>query len=496
MVIISLQKIKKLFKIFLTFFSIVITLIVLKDYEYSKLAYFVFSVLSYVLILLIFSKKMFFFEKFLLIFLWLGFWFKYSLSEIFYSRMLESGPSISSSNENINIFVNELLLISSFVLLIFLFAIYFRKFLTKDTFKYYSFQLKDKNKFFWCLFVVFLIIIIYLCYFNFHYEIYQRGFYTINKINIFIITFVKWSLIYGALIALSFLLNLEQKKNLNNLLIFCISILILFFINISIFSRSMILYGALVLYVYFFYNKNNFTINIKNIFLVSFVLILSFQSIFIANDLRNFKINKLALIKDKEDRKIIEKKKILIQKEKSQDPKIEIAGFEDLIINRWIGISQLFAVIKKKENLNIELFLTALNERKNLNRKTFFESQFLGNEKIDINDPLLKINDTFIKGNTLPGMIAFLYYSGSKIILCIGLIFIYLLCYFVEKISIRISNKNKFFVSFVSFLIVYRLINFGYAPFDSYQFLFSMIGCIVGYYILIVLSKKFKIIHN
>ena len=204
MVIVSLKKIKKLFKIFLTFFSIIITLIVLKDYEYSKLAYFVFSVLSYVFILLIFSKKMFFFEKFLLIFLWLGFWFKYSLSEIFYSKMLESGPSISSSNENINIFVNELLLISSFVLLIILFAIYFRKFLTKDTFKYYSFKLKDKNKLFWCLFVVFLIIIIYLCYFNFNYEIYQRGFYTVNKINIFITTFVKWSLIYGALIALSF----------------------------------------------------------------------------------------------------------------------------------------------------------------------------------------------------------------------------------------------------------------------------------------------------
>tara|TARA_E500000178_G_scaffold90557_1_gene89461 strand:+ start:206 stop:1687 length:1482 start_codon:yes stop_codon:yes gene_type:complete len=493
MVIVSLKKIKKLFKIFLTFFSIIITLIVLKDYEYSKLAYFVFSVLSYVFILLIFSKKMFFFEKFLLIFLWLGFWFKYSLSEIFYSRMLESGPSISSNNENINIFVNELLFISSFVLMIILFAIYFRKFLTKDTFKYYSFKLKDKNKFFWYLFVVFLIIIIYLCYFNFHYEIYQRGFYTVNKINIFITTFVKWSLIYGALIVLSFLLNLEQKKNLNNLLIFCISILILFFINISIFSRSMILYGVLVLYIYFFYNKNNFTISIKNIFLVGFVLILSFQSIFIVNDLRNFKINNLG---SKIDKKGIEKKKILTQKEKSQDPKILIAGFEDLIINRWIGIAQLFAVIKKKENLNIELFLTALNERKNLNKKTFFESQFLGNEKIDTNDPLLKINDTFIKGNTLPGMIAFLYYSGSKIILCIGLIFIYLLCYFVEKISISISNKNKFFVSLVSFLIVYRLINFGYAPFDSYQFLFSMIGCIVGYYILIVLSKKFKIIHN
>ena len=493
MVIVSLKKIKKLFKIFLTFFSIIITLIVLKDYEYSKLAYFVFSVLSYVFILLIFSKKMFFFEKFLLIFLWLGFWFKYSLSEIFYSRMLESGPSISSNNENINIFVNELLFISSFVLMIILFAIYFRKFLTKDTFKYYSFKLKDKNKFFWYLFVVFLIIIIYLCYFNFHYEIYQRGFYTVNKINIFITTFVKWSLIYGALIVLSFLLNLEQKKNLNNLLIFCISILILFFINISIFSRSMILYGVLVLYIYFFYKKNNFTISIKNIFLVGFVLILSFQSIFIVNDLRNFKINNLG---SKIDKKGIEKKKILTQKEKSQDPKILIAGFEDLIINRWIGIAQLFAVIKKKENLNIELFLTALNERKNLNKKTFFESQFLGNEKIDTNDPLLKINDTFIKGNTLPGMIAFLYYSGSKIILCIGLIFIYLLCYFVEKISISISNKNKFFVSLVSFLIVYRLINFGYAPFDSYQFLFSMIGCIVGYYILIVLSKKFKIIHN
>ena len=456
------------------------------------MAYFIFSVLSYVFILLIFSKKMFFFEKFLLIFLWLGFWFKYSLSEIFYSRMLESGPSISSSNENINIFVNELLLISSFVLLIILFAIYFRKFLTKDTFKYYSFKLKDKNKFFWCLFVVFLIIIIYLCYFNFHYEIYQRGFYTVNKINIFITTFVKWSLIYGALIVLSFLLNLEQKKNLNNLLIFCISILILFFINISIFSRSMILYGVLVLYIYFFYNKNNFTISIKNIFLVGFVLILSFQSIFIVNDLRNFKANNLG---SKIDKKGIEKK-ILLKKEKAQDPKIVMAGFEDLIINRWIGIAQLFAVIKKKENLNIELFLTALNERKNLNKKTFFESQFLSNEKIDTNDPLLKINDTFIKGNTLPGMIAFLYYSGSKIILCIGLIFIYLLCYFVEKISISISNKNKFFVSLVSFLIVYRLINFGYAPFDSYQFLFSMIGCIVGYYILIVLSKKFKIIHN
>ena len=502
MVTLSLQKTKKFIKISLTIFSIITALIVLKDYEHSKLIYLIFSFLSYFSILLIFSKNTFFFEKFLLIFIWLGFWFKYSLSKIFYSRMLESGPELEISNENINIIVNEVLIVSSLALLIILLTIYIRKLLIKETFKYSNFELNDKNKFFWYLLVIFLIIIFYLCFYNFYYEIYQRGFYKDNNINILITTFIKWTLIYGILILISFLLNLELKKKFSNLLIFCISILILFFVNISIFSRSMILYSTLFLYIYFFYKNKIFLINIKNIFLVSFVLILSFQSIFIVNDLRNFKINKLFLISEKNDKKVrkeikeIKEIKISIKKEKSQEAKVVMASFNDLIINRWIGIAQLYAVIKKKENLNIEIFIAALNEKKNLKKRTFFESQFLGNEKVDNNYDLIKFNNSFVKGNTLPGFIAFLYFSGSKIILCIGIILIYLFCYFVEKLSIKISNKNKFFVSLVSFLIVFRLIHFGYAPFDSYQFLLSMIGSILGYYIFIVLLKKFKIIHN
>ena len=59
------------------------------------------------------------------------------------------------------------------------------------------------------------------------------------------------------------------------------------------------------------------------------------------------------------------------------------------------------------------------------------------------------------------------------------LIFIYL-----EKKIFIITKKNLFFVAFFSHYITFRIFSFGYAPKDSYLFIFSIILSIILIYLL------------
>ena len=53
-----------------------------------------------------------------------------------------------------------------------------------------------------------------------------------------------------------------------------------------------------------------------------------------------------------------------------------------LIINRWVGIDGVMAVISKKETLNFTFFAKALKEKPTADKPTFYEFTF-GLEGID-----------------------------------------------------------------------------------------------------------------
>jgi hypothetical protein len=97
-----------------------------------------------------------------------------------------------------------------------------------------------------------------------------------------------------------------------------------------------------------------------------------------------------------------------------------------------------------------------------------------------------------IKGNTLPGIIAFLYYSGSFIFMFLIIVGLCLLASLIEFLSFLASKQNMIFSSIISMVIAYRLTHFGYLPNQSYLLFGSMFFTILFVFCFFRLIKKSK----
>ncbi|MDB9937508.1 hypothetical protein OAD13_05600, partial [Candidatus Pelagibacter sp.] len=117
---------------------------------------------------------------------------------------------------------------------------------------------------------------------------------------------------------------------------------------------------------------------------------------------------------------------------------------------------------------------------------TFYESTFYLK---DVNDNKTKINEN-AKGNTLPGIIAFLFYSGSLTFLFIGMIILIIFANIIEFISFKASGKNLIFCSLIGQIIAFRFIHFGYLPKQSYLLFGSIFLTIFAIYVFKTFIKK------
>ena len=146
-----------------------------------------------------------------------------------------------------------------------------------------------------------------------------------------------------------------------------------------------------------------------------------------------------------------------------------------VVINRWSGIDSMLAVVSSNK-LSFDLFFQSLKEKKIISKKTFYETTF----KLDLDGgkEVRFGENRILKGNTLPGIISFLFYSGNYYFLFFSIILLTLFFCWFEIICVKISNNNMIFSSFISYMIAFRLSNFGYAPADSYLYILSIIGSI------------------
>jgi hypothetical protein len=144
------------------------------------------------------------------------------------------------------------------------------------------------------------------------------------------------------------------------------------------------------------------------------------------------------------------------------------------------------SVVGRGNILNFELFKKSFSDKFQQYSLAFYEDTFNVKEikSIDIYNN--------VKGNTLPGIIAFLYYSGSLLFLFVA---ITILCFFastVEFISFMISKNNMFFSSLISMVIAYRFIHFGYLPHQSYLLFGSLFLVIFLVFLFFYTNKKFS----
>lgn len=321
----------------------------------------------------------------------------------------------------------------------------------------------------------FFLLIALVCLLNFNFKIYQRG--LVGSSNFFLMNiFVKTSLLYFLTLISAVIIYLEliSLKKISLILII-ISIFETFISSISMLSRGMIFNAmALVYGIYKFANKIKIKLGI-NFFikLTLFVIISFYLTVIIVNHIRtnNHGISAQAKLESN----------ITQVKERVTN---SLSGVYYLMINRWVGIDAMLIVNKDKKILNLSLLKESLKEKFTLEDFSFYEQTF----KLR---PLekFKVSKT-LKGNTLPGFLAYLFFSGSFIFLFISVMFFCLIAYLFEYSAYKILNKNMIASSVIGLVVAYRFAHFGYLPTQSYLLFGSIVGILLMFFLIRQVLKK------
>ena len=490
-------QIYKFVRLFFFFIFIVISIYACKFYQGSTLIYLLYCFFLIIMVFYLTDKKSSYFEIFLSCYIFLGFWFKYIFSLILYDGHVYESVTFSAKQ------IDAVLLIGIIICIVSMSA----SFVSKKIFHNLNNKLFciSRKSFFEVLYLnyrklilfFFIITIIAAALLNVKYGFYQRGFIYFTDFSIIFINLIKWLMLVGFTTFSCFFIYIEilNLKRINFFTVL-ISLVEIFFSYTSMLSRSFVINSiSLILPIYqksLFLKKKN---NTNFLFLFLIIVFLTGISVYNVNKIRLVKQDKVSQIINKKNSKIIEKinnenyiakntlNELQIKPLKKNTSSNDVTRF--ILVNRWIGIDSLLVVHYSKIN-NFDLFFKALEEKKTTTEGTFYENTF---DKIKIQKAITK--NVIVKGNTLPGFITFLYYSGNlffvSILLFIIIIFFNYFEYFVKKISLG----NKIFACFLSNLIATRLIHFGYAPRDSYLFILSIILALLLMYILTRFQSDF-----
>lgn len=496
-----LFKNNKNFYLIIKYLFIIIFIIIfyfgLISYSGDKIIYFLFSFLNILLFYFIFRKKALFFEVFFGLLLFLGFWFKLSVT-------LSITPfTVGQFSEGSGLFdhepksYDEVIIISSIGIIAFIFTG-----LLRQIFFWYPKKIffeRNKNFFYkknrtklWILFLIFSLLVFIL---NINYGIYQKGLVSNFQGNSFFSNILKWLLIFGLTSISSWLLSNEIRLNKINYMTYFISIFEIFLSSLSMISRGMIFNSAAIYYgIYKFSKKLNLFFKIKKFLIfLFFIFVLFYISVVSVNHIRKnfFYIGKSIpsennlIIKDNS----LKKNKIIKSVTEIDIPK-QNSEFVYLVINRWVGIDAIMAITAKKEILSFNLFRLAFYERFDRYGISFYEKNF------NLKDNIVQKIDTNAKGNTLIGIIGFSYYTGSKLFIFLFVSFLCLSASIIEFLSFKISNKNIIFSSLIGQIIAFRFIHFGYLPHQTYLLFSAIFLSILMIYILNkiqdLLNKKYK----
>lgn len=437
-------------------------------YEGNKLIFLLFGLLSNLIFFFVFSKKTYFFEIFFGGLLWLGFWYKSLIIIIFFDYELKEGANSFmkfSKEDQIQVFDNSLIVIC-YGLAGFLLACLIKNTLLNNFYNIKKNLKKNINnlniKFFIFILLIFIITYLIITYTNFHLSIYQRGVLQTYSVHFTISAIYKWLLLFGFSTFIAFIFIFSFQNKLKIYLVSTMSIVETFITNLSFLSRGMI-FNLFAIFIGLYKSNKlyNLKLNLK-FFLIYLLSIMCFFYLCVisVNYLRaNVYFNKT-----------IETKKYDTNKK----------AFDEFLLlskTRWVGIDALISV-ESFEGKSFNFFKQSFNEQFDKNKIPFYERNVQKRIKTE--------NKAKQYGITTPGIIAFLYYTGSKNFVFFIIFLISILFLTFEKF-IFIVFKNPILCSMLSQVLAYRLIHFGYMPQNTYMLLTSILITIMGLYLM----KKF-----
>ena len=457
------MNLRKLFLIVFFAINIPLAIISFTEYQGQPFYYILFTIVSFFFVVYLTNNHSTFLDNFISVFFFMGYWFNFSLKlSLYKSNYKDYSDGIGSFNFESKSY-DEVLLVCIISFISVMIASFIRRiFIFKNYFYNFDIIIKKNNKEIKYS-IIFFITIILFSFFNLDFGFYQRGMNYLGETNLVFLNLIKWLLIMGIMAFFSHMIfYFLQENHFPNYLIIT-TIISKFLLSLSILSRAMIFDVSSILWALFKFERNK----ARLLYLFSFsifALILFFLSIPYVDKTRvmffSKEFNNNAAFKNNN----------------IEDAQNKLLKFYEVrLVSRLHGLEALMAVVGV-ENKNKKLLLDALKEKPS--DATFFDklkSDYRGQS-----------NNSKISSLTLPGIIAFLYYSGSFSILFFSLFTIIIFFSVFEKAVYKITNGNFILASFFSQIIAFRLWHFGYVPINSYK----LISGIMIFILIIFLFNK------
>jgi hypothetical protein len=426
-------------------------LFALPSYAGNGYVYLLFSALANALLYFGFRKKALFFDTFIGIFFWMGFWLKVTVKILFFDgKFSEATGAFDYTGSGYDF----ALLVSSWGISGLLLASILREKLGFN----YSPQVNDSNER-WVVDFYFRhrkkILTAFVCAFtvvavsNVFLGIYQKGSITQTVLPFGLNGVFKWLILFGLASFSAVVLRLElvAKRQISTMVIVLV-LLESFSTNTSLLSRGMVLNMAAIAYgVYVACRLDLIRLPFRTMIVSGVVFCALFAgSVVVVNDLRG---NGPGLFSAEENAKPL-----------AEDAGVVIAHATPLFLNRWVGIEGVMAV-SSSPRLGWGLWRDAWQERYSETTMGFYDTNL-------IESPYKSTDFSKHHHLSLPGILAFFFYPGSFVFLFFGMLFLGFLAATIDVGVFKFGGSNLILCALVSQVVAYRYVSFGYVPAQSY----------------------------
>lgn len=446
----------------------------------SFYVYLMFSVVANLLLYCGFRKNAIFFDTFIGVFFWLGFWLKFTVRIAFHGGGFTSAPYFDGTG----LAFDHSLLVSTCGLFALVVASFAReKFLFSYPKTIYSFQqegllelYKRYRKVIWFIFA-FLILFVGLS--NAYWGIYQRGTLPGVKLPFGLNGIYTWLLMFGLASVSAVMIKLEMELNKQ-----CSTALVImglfesFVSNVSMLSRGMLLNAAALLYGGLIALKK-YTVNMRiptAIVIVTIFFCLFATSVVLVNYLR------LSIFFQPHVEQSQSAESVMQRQNAESVTKLAGSAF----INRWLGIEEVIAVSSYPQ-LGWDVWQEAWKETPTQphDKTHFYDKTFTHLAQVEID----RTKYHFIA--SLPGVVAFFFYPGSLLFLFVSMFLLGWLAAGLEYFTYKFSGMNVILGAFFAQVIAFRFLNFGYVPTQSYM----LLGALLLNVILIYFANRFLVLY-
>lgn len=416
--------------------------------------YLLFTIVANVLLYAGFRRKAIFFDTFIGVFFWLGFWLKVTLRVAFMDGVFRESPG---NFDGSGAAFDQGLLVASCGLFALIVAT-----LVRERFFFYQNTLRDeisqsglfnfyqKNR--GLVLTAFVVLFVGVGLTNVYFGIYQRGEVPHTVLPYGLGGVYKWLLLFGMSSFAAIIIKFEYASGRNNsYLVALLGLMENFTSNVSLLSRGMILNSTALFYGLFknwkvnpLVSKGRFFVTVAVIFTVLFA-----GSVLTVNYLRS-NAAALGLIRDSSAEGGAE----LFRHE-------EVQGMTTpLFVDRWVGIEGVLAVTSSNK-IGWDLWRQAWREVYSNHSTSFYDLNL-------VKSPYLNADTTKHHYISLPGIVAFLFYPGSFLFLFFGMCAVGALGAVVEFLTYRFGGRNLILCSLMGQVVAFRFSSFGYVPTQTY----------------------------